>query len=86
MNGQGFDVAWITGALTASWAHRSRLQQTVHLVTQSETSIGPEAGTTYTVRVYGETGALIRTESGIAGTDWNGIAPTRANISAPMNA
>lgn len=70
VNGQGYDVAWITGALTASWAHRNRIQQTVHLVTQSETSIGPESGTTYTVRVYGETGALIHTESGIAGTDW----------------
>ncbi|WP_338618308.1 phage tail protein [Pigmentiphaga sp. CHJ604] len=70
LNGQSYEAPFITGALTLSWAHRSRLQQTVYLVPQSASSIGPEPGTTYTVRVYGEMGALVHTESGVAGTAW----------------
>lgn len=53
-----------------SWAHRSRVLQTAYLVTQDDASIGPEPGTTYTVRVYGETGTLRHTEMGLTGTSW----------------
>ena len=58
------------GDLTIDWAHRDRTLQTAYLVEQSEASIGPEAGTTYTVRIYNAqtAGSLIRTYSGIAGT------------------
>ena len=59
-----------TGAVTVTWAHRNRLMQTVYLVTQGESSIGPEPGTTYTVRIYGEAGTLKHTETGITGTGW----------------
>jgi hypothetical protein len=56
------------GTLTASWAHRDRLQQlTEPLLTQSAASIGPEAGTTYTARWYLD-GALVRTQASITGT------------------
>lgn len=63
---------WIDGfaELGLTWAHRDRLLQTAYLVTQSETSIGPEAGTTYTLRLYGETDTLLRTESGLSGTSY----------------
>ena len=44
--------------------------QTVYLVTQGESSIGPEPGTTYTVRIYGEAGTLKHTETGITATSW----------------
>lgn len=70
VNGSDYSVTFITGALTVSWAHRNRLQQTVYLVTQSEASIGPEPGTTYTVHIYGESGALRHTEAGITGASW----------------
>lgn len=64
---------WIDGlaALALTWAHRDRLAQTAYLVEQDEASIGPEAGTTYTLRVYGEDDSLLRTESALSGTSHN---------------
>lgn len=59
----------ISGPMSASWAHRDRLQQTVNLVDYTEGNIGPEAGTSYTVRVYQGT-TLKRTYSGVSGTGW----------------
>jgi hypothetical protein len=70
VNGSDYSLSFITGAVTVSWAHRSRLLQTAYLVTQSESNIGPEAGTTYTVRIYGEAGSLRHTENGLTGTSW----------------
>ncbi|GBL46207.1 phage protein [Sulfuriferula multivorans] len=62
--------ATIVGQLTVDWAHRDRLQQTAYLVEQSEVSIGPEAGTTYTLRIYGDGGTLKRTVTALAGTTY----------------
>lgn len=61
--------ASVTGDLTIDWAHRDRTLQTAYLVEQTEASIGPEFGTTYTVRIYNAqtAGTLIRTYSAIAG-------------------
>ncbi len=70
VNDSDYSLSFITGAVTVSWAHRSRLLQTAYLVTQSEANIGPEAGTTYTVRIYGEAGSLRHTENGLTGTSW----------------
>lgn len=60
----------LTGDLAITWAHRDRTLQTVYLVEQTEASIGPEAGTTYTIRIYNAqtAGTLIRTYSGLTGT------------------
>lgn len=60
----------VTGNLTLTWAHRDRTLQTAYLVEQGEASIGPEPGTTYTVRIYNAQsgGSLIRTYSAITGT------------------
>lgn len=55
------------GELTVSWAHRDRLLQDDQLIDAEEASIGPEAGTTYTVRYYLD-GVLEETETGITGT------------------
>lgn len=55
------------GELTASWAHRDRLLQDDQVIDEGEASIGPEAGTTYTVRYYLDN-VLDGTESGISGT------------------
>jgi hypothetical protein len=60
----------ISGELTVDWAHRDREQQTAYLVTQDEGNIGPEAGTTYTLRIYGDSGVLKRAETGLAGTSY----------------
>jgi len=51
-------------ALTVSWAHRDRLQQTAgELQDTTVGNIGPEAGTTYNIRLYGEAGTLLRSVS-----------------------
>jgi hypothetical protein len=44
--------ATVEGALVLAWAHRSRLLQADQLVDTLQANIGPEPGTTYTVRVY----------------------------------
>jgi hypothetical protein len=69
INGASYPAS-ASGDLTITWAHRDRKQQTAYVVKQSDSSIGPETGTTYTVRIYNAQsgGSLIRTYSGIAGT------------------
>lgn len=64
----------VSGEIMVSWSHRDRLMQTGYIVHQDEGNIGPEPGTTYTLRIYGESfppgsGALLRTYTGIAGTN-----------------
>ena len=44
--------------------------QTVTLVAQDEASIGPETSVTYTLRIYGESDTLLRTETGLTGTSY----------------
>lgn len=59
------------GDMALTWAHRDRAGQADQLVSHTEASTGPEAGTTYTIRVYSDPfGAPIHTESGISGTSW----------------
>lgn len=70
VNNLDYSVSYITGEVTVSWAHRSRVLQTSYLVAQGEANIGPEPGTTYTVRIYGEAGTLKHTETGLTGTSW----------------
>lgn len=79
VNDLDYSVSYITGAVTVSWAHRSRVLQTAYLVAQGEANIGPEPGTTYTVRIYGEAGTLKHTETGLTGTSWT--YPMAAEIS-----
>jgi hypothetical protein len=60
--------ATVKGDLAISWSHRDRLSQTVSFTAQSAGNIGPESGVTYTLRIYGESGSLRRTYSGLTGT------------------
>jgi len=69
INTQYFPAA-ITGAFTIDWAHRDRLQQTAGLTPWTSGNIGPEAGVTYTLRLYGELDTLLRTEAGLTGTTY----------------
>lgn len=55
------------GELEVTWAHRDRVLQEDQLIDESAPSIGPEAGTTYTVRYYVDA-VIDHTESGITGT------------------
>src|SRR5690606_29261097 len=57
----------LPGEITLTWAHRDRLLQADQLIDQSAASVGPEAGTTYTVRWY-LNDTLVHTDSGITGT------------------
>lgn len=61
--------AYIEGALALTWAHRNRLTQDT-VVQQGAGDIGPEAGTTYTLRIYDADNNLIHTESPISGTSF----------------
>lgn len=63
---------WITtGDSTLTWAHRDRVQQTGgELVKFIDGNVGPEAGITYTVRVYDEGGTLLWEETAITGTSF----------------
>jgi hypothetical protein len=54
--------------LALTWAHRDRLVQQDDLIDQGAVSIGPEAGTTYTVRIYQQPSTLLHTQTGITGT------------------
>ncbi len=58
------------GDLTITWAHRDRTLQTAYLVQQHEINIGPEPGTSYTVRIFDRNGLLVRTAAGITGTSY----------------
>jgi hypothetical protein len=68
-NGSAYP-AQFTGDLAITWAHRDRLTQGADLIAEGAASIGPEAGTTYTVRVYDQADLLMHTESGITGTSY----------------
>lgn len=57
--------ATFTGMATASWNSRNRLTQSRVPLAQNAASVTAEAGTTYTVRFYDETGVLRRTYTGI---------------------
>jgi len=56
---------WIVGELQIDWRHRDRTQQTADLIDGSSASIGPEAGVTYTLQIFGGAGTLLREITGI---------------------
>ena len=49
-----------------TWAHRDRTLQLAYLVEQSEASIGPEAGVTYSVEVADEALTVLHSATGIS--------------------
>lgn len=52
---------------TVAWAHRDRILQADQLIDSTMPDVGPEAGVTYTLRVYLD-GVLDSTTTGITGT------------------
>lgn len=76
--------ASISGDLVVSWAHRDRITQADQLVDDSVSSIGPEDGVTYTLRIYdGE--SLVRTESEINGTSYTYESATEIGDGGPFD-
>lgn len=74
INGTAYPTT-ISGPFALTWAHRDRLQQTGQApIDQNASNIGPEPGTTYTLRLYGEVGTLLRTETGLTGTSYTWAA------------
>lgn len=70
VNGSYFPNTF-TGDIRLTWAHRDRIQQQDKLYGFEAGNIGPEAGTTYNVRIYDHTGSrLIKEETGITGTSF----------------
>lgn len=62
-------AASVVGQVVLTWVHRDRLLQQDQLFSHVEPTIGPEAGTTYTVRVYdGDSPTPVRTVNNISGT------------------
>lgn len=64
-------IGMTLGDLDITWEHRDRTQQTgEEHIPQAFGDIGPETGTTYTLRLYDETDTLVRTEVLIAITSF----------------
>jgi putative tail protein len=57
-------------ALVVSWQHRDRVTQADNVLDTTASSVGPEAGTTYTLQLYGDGGTLFHTETGLTGTSY----------------
>lgn len=65
--------AWPTAAfsrITLAWVHRDRGLQADQLIDTEAGTIGPEAGTTYNVRVYQQPSTLLHQQTGITGTTY----------------
>lgn len=77
--------SWVgTGDVTLTWSHRDRLQQTGGSILDfTSGNVGPEAGVTYTVRVYDEEGSPIWEETGITGTSFTFTADMETGSGAP---
>jgi hypothetical protein len=62
--------------IPVTWAHRDRTLQTATLIDQTYGNIGPEASTTYTVRFYSSTGALLHAAGPLTSTSYSWAPPT----------
>ncbi len=67
LNTIGYPVN-INGQLVVSWSHRNRLA--VWEYDDAGATGSGEPSVTYRVKVYGEAGTLIHTETGLTGTSW----------------
>jgi hypothetical protein len=56
-----------TGGMNVTWRDRNRVMQADQLVGHMDAQMTPEAGTTYTLRIYNAASTLLRTEPGIRG-------------------
>lgn len=64
------EMALGADSLVWTWAHRDRILQADQLVPHGDGDIGPEPGTTYTVKVFDADNVLVRTVTGITAATW----------------
>jgi hypothetical protein len=69
INYTALGVTRISGGFRLDWSHRSRLLQADQLLQHTAGNVGPEAGTTYTLRIYNGT-TFKRVIANITGTSW----------------
>lgn len=69
INGDYMPVS-VTDDVLIEWVERNRITQDSNLLAQDEASITPEAGTTYTLKIYDQTDTLVRTLTGLTGTSY----------------
>lgn len=62
--------ASVTDDILIEWVERNRLTQDSNLLAQDESSITPEAGTTYTIKIYDQDEILVRTLTGLTGASY----------------
>jgi hypothetical protein len=71
INGEYWPSAVAIDDIVFTWAHRDRTQQTSgEYFDFYDTSIGPEAGTTYTILIRDAAETILHTESGLTGATW----------------
>jgi len=72
MNGAAYPNVVSGTTVDFTWAHRDRKQQTSGAIYDTtDGNIGPEAGTTYNLRVYNDVGTLVEDQSGLSGTSYS---------------
>lgn len=71
INGQYYPATIPGPEITATWAHRDRLAQTVDFVDYSTGNIGPELGTSYRIRLYNGPTLLRTYDIDGATTSWS---------------
>lgn len=64
-----FEVVDLVTDMEITWTHRDRIGQQDVLVAHEEASVGPEAGTTYRLRVFKADNTLVNTQT-VAGTSF----------------
>jgi hypothetical protein len=57
--------------MNVTWAHRDRVLQSDQMIGHTEGSVGPEVGTTYTVKIHTQNGAVVETISGLTLPSWS---------------
>ena len=79
VNGSYWPTGVLTGDIVLTWAHRDHtVQLSPDFVEQTAGNIGPEAGSTYTVRIWTYSGTLIRTVTGITAATYTYPLATEA--------
>jgi hypothetical protein len=80
INGEAYPASTTGTDVVFSWSHRDRRQQTSgSLFDTTYGDIGPEAGTTYNLRIYNDSDTLIENQTGLTGTSY--IWPNPSPIS-----
>jgi hypothetical protein len=71
VNGVAWPTDYLGASVTLTWSHRDRLNSPLTVRRQTDaTNYGPEAGTTYTLRIFDGSGTLLRTETDLTGTTY----------------